>query len=74
MSRQLGECLHPHTQGSEGVAWMSAPWNRNMRILASKLRLLLIGNTGWRRKMQTGCPALWMQTLLFLFIQCSFHK
>lgn len=26
---------------------MSAPWNRSVRILASKLRLLLVGNTGW---------------------------
>ena len=68
MSRQLGECLPPHTQGLGGGGLDVSPLEQEYEDLGKqapsaaywKLRL-------GRRKMQTGCPVFWMQTLLFLY-------
>lgn len=47
-----GECLLPSTpRDSEGVPWGLAPWNRSVRVLASKLCLPLVENVnGGQRK------------------------
>ena len=68
MSRQLGECLPTHPPGLGAGGLDVSPLEQEYEDFGKQAP----SASYWkhrlgRRKMQTGCPVLWMQTLLFLY-------